>query len=201
MRSLKLTMFGCFLFSFLFFSTTFSQGFDQEKTTTESWYTYWGLGYASINYPDEMQEFVDNLKNQEGVTNLSLSLDIFGFYWHLGPKTIGGVIVNVAGERFTASGSSIDINQYTYSASAMHYLGQNFGRGLFIRGDLGIAKLVMSAGNTSISIGDTGLGILAGGGWSFDFGGTRLLLNVNYAYRGVEGEAYNTMGFTVGGLF
>jgi hypothetical protein len=46
-----------------------------------------------------------------------------------------------------------------------------------------------------------GFGVLVGGGWSFDFGGTRLLLNVNYTYRGVEDETYNTIGFSVGGLF
>lgn len=38
-------------------------------------------------------------------------------------------------------------------------------------------------------------------GWSFDLGGTRLLLNVNYAYRHIEGEATEIVNFSLGGLF
>ena len=27
----------------------------------ESWYTYWGLGYANNSYPDELQDALDDL--------------------------------------------------------------------------------------------------------------------------------------------
>jgi len=83
----------------------------------------------------------------------------------------------------------------------MHYVGNSFGSGLFLRGDIGFAKLAVSSSYSETASSDMGFGILGGGGWSIDFGGTRLLLNVNYAYRSVESESYNTLGFSVGGLF
>jgi hypothetical protein len=41
----------------------------------------------------EIQDLIDQLKKQEGVLNMPLSIDL-GSYWHLTPKTIGGVIIN-----------------------------------------------------------------------------------------------------------
>jgi len=179
---------------------TFTSAYSQESTT-ESWYTYWGLGYASVSYPTELQELIDILKDQPSVSNISLSLDILGFYWHITPKTIGGVIINGVGDRFSVNQNWMQINQYLYSASAMHYLGQSFGSGIFLRADAGLARIVVQESGGISAGSDSGFGILAGGGWSFDFGGTRLLLNFNYAYRGIEGETYNTLNFSVGGLF
>jgi len=43
--------------------------------------------------------------------------------------------------------------------------------------------------------------VLAGGGWSWDLGGTRVLLNINYAHRIIEEETYRALGISVGGLF
>ncbi len=189
---------------FSFFSTLLSQETEENKSTTESWYTYWGLGYANISYPQWLQGTVDDLKNQSGVSNLSLSIDMFGFYWHFAPKLIGGFIVNATGDRFTTGRSSIQYNQIQYSGSSIYYFGESFGSGLFARADVGIALLStsISGGSETISTMSTaGLGVLAGGGWSIDFEGTRLLLNINYAYRRIEKENYNTLSFSVGGLF
>jgi len=41
------------------YSTAFAQDDWETDTTTESWYTYWGLGYAGGSYPDELQEIID----------------------------------------------------------------------------------------------------------------------------------------------
>jgi len=189
------------VFLFLIFSSAFSQDLNEAESTTESWYTYWGIGYASVSYPPELQVLIDLLNEQEGVSNMPLSLDILGFYWHLTPKTIGGVIVNGVADRFNVNENYIQINHYLFGASVMHYLGHNFGSGIFIRADAGLAKLIVSSSGGGSSRSENGFGLLAGGGWSFDLGGTRLLLNVNYAYRGVEDEAYKTLSFSIGGLF
>lgn len=185
---------------FLCFSTSYSQNIEMESNT-ESWYTYWGIGSGSVGYPAELQIVIDYLNDQDGVTNTSIALDMLGFYWHLSPKTIGGVIINGVGDRFEVNGESMQINQYTYGGSFMHYPGKSFGSGLFVRADIGLAKLVIQESGGSSTSSESGFGILVGGGWSFDFGGTRLLLNVNYAYRGIESEAYNTLSFSLGGLF
>jgi len=182
-------------------SAAFSQEYFQDVTRTESWYTYWGLGYSSINYPSEIQNSIDNITDTDGVSHISLNLDLLGIYFNVTPKTIAGVIINAVGDRYEINGDNFQINQYLYSASAMHYLGEYFGSGPFLRADIGLAKLVLDS-SVSYTVGsDIGFGFLVGGGWSFDFGGTRLLLNVNYAYRGVESQKYNTIGFSVGGLF
>jgi len=172
-----------------------------EEDNTESWYTYWGLGYASVSYPSELQTVIDILKDQDGVDNMSLSLDLLGFYWHVAPSTIAGIIINTAGDRYTYQSESFQINQYTYGASVIHYLGERFGSGFFVRADAGLAKLVVQDSNGNSTSSDSGFGFLAGGGWSIDFGGTRMLLNVNYALRNVESEKYSILGFSIGGLF
>jgi hypothetical protein len=194
---------GAFLLVFIFaaHSVLLSQESIKPESTTESWYTYWGLGYASVSYPDELQEIIDFLEGQSDVAHTSISLDVLGFYWHLAPKTIAGVIINGAGDRFEARGTSFQINQYIYGGSVMHYMGKSFGSGPFLRGDVGLAKLAVSGSGLESVGSESGFGFLGGGGWSFDFGGTRLLLNINYAYRGVESETYNVLGFSVGGLF
>ena len=182
-------------------STAFAQESNETDLTTESWYTYWGLGYANVSYPADIQVWIDLLKDQPEVSTMSISLDILGFYWHIAPKTIAGFIINGVGDRFEVSGESMQINQYLYAGSVIHYPGQSFGSGFFLRADIGLAKLAVTSSFGEAAGSESGFGLLGGGGWSFDLNGTRLLLNVNYAYRGVESETYNTLSFSVGGLF
>ncbi len=176
---------------------------DEVKLNSESWYTYWGLGLADVAYPSGIQNEIDWFDKQNGVSHISFSTDMFGFYWHLTPKTIGGFIINASRESFKVrqfDNHELEINQYLYAVGMMHYIGEAFGSGPFVRADLGLAGMKQNSGNKSIREED-GFGLLAGGGWSFDFGGTRLLLNANYAYRGLENENYHTISFSVGGLF
>ena len=51
----------------------------------ESWYTYWGLGWASPSYPSDTQAAVDTLKAL-GASHIGIALDLFGFYWPLADK-------------------------------------------------------------------------------------------------------------------
>ena len=66
-------------------STIFSQEYFQDVTRTESWYTYWGLGYASVSYPSEFQTVLDNISKQEGVSHVSINIDICILERNLGP--------------------------------------------------------------------------------------------------------------------
>ena len=193
-----------FLLSAMFIlssSAVFSQEYFQDVTRTESWYTYWGLGYSSISYPTELQNMIDDLNEQDGMSNISLNLDLLGIYFNVTPKTIAGIVINAVGDRYEMDGENFQLNQYLYSVSGMHYLGEYFGSGPFLRADVGLARLVIDGSFVPTTSSESGFGVLVGGGWSFDFGGTRLLLNVNYTYRGVEGEKYEAIGLSVGGLF
>ncbi len=196
---MRKTIISTIISLFILSSPSFSQDF--QDVTTESWYTYWGVGYSSISYPSELQQMLDFLNEQSGVSNISLQLDLLGIYFHVAPKTIAGVIINGVGDRYEVEGENFQINQYLYSASAMHYLGDSFGSGPFLRVDVGLAKLAITSSFGSDETSESGFGLLVGGGWSFDLGGTRLLLNLNYAHRSVEDESYNTVGLSIGGLF
>ena len=132
---------------------------------------------------------------------MKLSLDMLGFYRHLKSNTIAGIIINGAADRFTIDSEWFQSNYYIYGASMINYPGIQFGKGIFLRTDIGLAKAVFQNSEGDSESSDNGFGILVGGGWSFDFGVTRLLLNANYTYRKIEDDAVKVLGFSVGGLF
>jgi len=50
----------------------------------ESWYTYWGLGFANMSYTDALDDFFVGFESTcPQCDNFSLSLDLLGFYWPL----------------------------------------------------------------------------------------------------------------------
>ena len=169
---------------------------------TESWYTYWGLGYSSISYPPDIQSALNYIKSQPGVSNVTICLDLLGFYWHISQKLIGGIIINGVLDRYYDSyGYYFQINQYNYSVSFIKYIGKYFGSGFFIRSDIGIARYVYQSNIDGNYTSDIGFGLLVGGGYSFDLGGTRLLLNCNYGFRSIEQNEAGSLSFSIGGLF
>jgi hypothetical protein len=81
-------------------------------------------------------------------------------------------------------------------------LTSNIGKGLFVRGDFGASRLVLSTKGYGDESSKWGVGGLLGAGFGVPISsGTRLLLNVNYSLRKVEGEAYKTLQISIGGLF
>ena len=173
----------------------------EKECKSESWYTYWVLGFPILNYPTEMQNIIDLLGEADEVSYTSFNTDMFGFYWHFQPNTIAGFIANINGDSYLLGEDHIQIDQYLYSLSVIHYLDDSFGSGFFFRGDAGVAVLTLTSSFGEEIIGENGFGILLGGGWSYDFGGTRLLLNANYAHRIIKDESYDAIGFSIGGLF
>ena len=197
------------LLLFIFFASIILYGQDpsghtegsEEECQSEFWYTYWGLGLPILNYPTEIQNIIDLLGEPDDISNSSFNTDMFGFYWHFQPNTIAGFISNINGDQYFLDEEFIQIDQYLFGLSVIHYLDDSFGSGFFFRGDGGVAVLTLSSSIGEKITSENGFGILLGGGWSYDFGGTRLLLNANYSHRIVEGESYDAIGFSIGGLF
>ena len=171
----------------------------------ESWYFYSGVGVSNLTYPDELDTILNELKSQPGVSNVRLNLDLLGFYFPLGYKTIIGVIIDAMADRYEDfSNNYFQLNHYLYAASMMHYLfGQEIGRGLFIRFDAGLAKSVVQLSGTSgPTFSDSGFGFVAGGGIGLPISkGTRLLFNANYTNRTIAGESIKAINLSLGGLF
>jgi hypothetical protein len=170
----------------------------------ESWYTYWGLGYGTSQYPNEVQNTLDWLEDQDGVTRTEIAVDMFGFYFPVNEHhTALGFVIDGVADAFEVDGETFQINQYIYAASAMHFFNETVGKGFFVRGDLGFAYLnVESSIDNFSATSDSGIGLLIGGGYGFNLGaGTRCMLNLNYSYRGIEGDAYSALGITAGFMF
>jgi len=168
----------------------------------ESWYAYWGLGYADIKYPTELDNLLTWVEKQPGVSHLSLCFDGLGFYFPRGPRTITGFVINTWGDRYEINNESMQLNGYLFSLSFMHFLNHRIGRGFFIRGDAGAAKFSIVSDGLGSSSSDWGWGGLVGGGFGIPITpGTRLLFNINYSIRHVEGESVGALEISVGGLF
>lgn len=167
----------------------------------ESWYTYWGLGWANFSYPGQLNTVINQAKNQ-GLSNVSVALDMLGFYWPKGEQTIIGFVVNGAGDRFEEGGDELQFNSYLVSASMMHFFNNKIGKGPFVRVDLGPSRLNMDTNFAGTFNSEWGFGALVGGGVGIPItSGTRITINANYTIRRVEGENLKILGVTLGGLF
>jgi hypothetical protein len=176
----------------------------EDRSKKESWYMYWGLGYPVITYPHEVQELLDYIEDQPGISRTRLDMDLLGIYLPVNQHhTAVGFVINAAGDRLSDDNNNwVQINQYTYGASVMHFFDRNIGDGLFVRGDIGIAKMVITNSDDYSSGSDAGFGFLIGGGYSHPVtSGTRIVLNANYSYRKIEGDAVSKVAFSIGGLF
>lgn len=190
------------LFILLLFSTTlFSQINETNDEVRESWYTYWGLGWSNTDYAAPWKNTFDILESTPGIDRTRLSMDMLGFYFHAMPNTIVGVIINGTADRFEKDSDYLQYNQYLYSGSVIQYLSEEFGSGIFMRADVGLAKAVFQAKGQKDLASKSGFGVLLGGGFSFDLGGTRILLNANYALRKYENGNYKSLNLSIGGMF
>ena len=173
------------------------------KAEVESWYTYWGIGYGHVMYPDKLQSALDMLDEVGDVSHISVALDILGFYWTLSnERTIVGGIINGVGDRYEVKGEELQVNLYLVGPSVIHSFGDEPGSGFFVRGDAGVAFAVVQSSVSSDGRSEYGFGALGGGGYGFAITeGTRLLLNLNYAVRRIESETYGVVGISLGGLF
>ncbi len=167
---------------------------DQQKV-----YFNLGLAWAEASYPTEIQNVLDNLADQPNVDHVQVGIDLT-LYFALRPGSVLGVSMNGIGDRFEADSDHMQINQYLFAASFRHYPSRSVGRGLFVRGDVGIARMVVDVSGADDATSDTGMGFLVGGGYSWKIGGgTWFSINADYTTKTIEDETVG--GVTVGGAF
>ena len=175
---------------------------EAAENQLEKWYTYWGLGISDIKHPEPFDGLLNLLEVFPGVTRTQLNLDLLGFYKPVNTKMMAGFVVNGAADRTEVEGEgSMQVNLYTYAAT-VQYFPKEIGKGLFCRGDFGIASANVSIDDEDQGSSDFGLGLLVGIGYAHPItAGTRLALNLNYASRSIEGDNWGTVGISLGGLF
>lgn len=165
----------------------------------QSVYFNLGLGWASASYPDETEEMLDMLEEMPGVDHLQIGIDL-GLYFRIQPGSVLGVAVSGIGDRYDDGSDHLQLNQYLYAASFRHYPSGETGHGLFVRGDVGMSKLVLDVSGLGSESSDSGFGFLVGGGYSFPIGsGTWFSINADYTSKSIEDETVG--GYTIGGAF
>jgi hypothetical protein len=174
-----------------------------ESRPIESWYGYYGVGFARPSYPGAMQSLADELSAPDGVINAGVAMDAAGVYAPYGGSTrllVGGV-VNLALDVYADETSSITMTQASVSSSALYFTSR-IGEGPFVRGDVGLAAVSIANELEEGIESPVGVGVLAGAGYAMPLSnGTGLMLNVNYSARMIDGETFGAFGATVGILF
>lgn len=181
----------------------FLQGSPVASNELESWYTYWGGGWSNVTYPEELENALDWLDAQPGTSNLTINLDLLGLYWPLSEHQIVGFVSNGFGDRYEVENEWMQINGFTYAISTMHFLQSRIGQGPFVRLDVGPAlHVIQSSVSDRDETSDWGLGVLGGVGYGLPVtSGTRLLFQVNYGLRRIEGDNIGALNLTLGGMW
>lgn len=171
----------------------------------QDWFAYWALGFGGLSYPSAWQGALESW----GTRQMSLSLDMLGFYWPVnGRKTLLGFVVNGFGDAWLSrSGLRMaNFNQYVYGFSAWQSLQGRLGDGWFVRADLGPAVSLLStndmtSGGLSVSRA-VGFGATLGVGFLFGNNSeNRFAPSLYYSPRYVEGELYQSYGGQAGILW
>jgi hypothetical protein len=174
-----------------------------------------------MSYTDELDDFFVGFESAcYQCDNISLSLDLLGFYWPLkNQQTIVGGVYNATGDRYIDYENDwLQATSGQFSISAMHFL-KVIGEGPFLRADLGLGLFSVEVSvdrKTSEPLSaweKSGLAGLLGVGYAIPIGGggTRILFNANYAMRpGIEIDkrgypresgSVQALSFTLGCLF
>lgn len=169
----------------------------------ENWYTYWGLGFSNHTYEEPLDSLIKNVDSLPGVARSQMAYDLLGFYWPLqNGKTSAGFVISGTSDRLDDSWSYVQINQYLYAGSVMHFFGKEIGDGFFVRGDLGFSKAVVSTSNSNPVGSDTGNGILLGIGYGIPVSEeSRVLISLTASTNTIEGHEYNSTAIRIGGLW
>lgn len=161
-----------------------------------------GLGYSVISYPDILQVEIDKLKNISGVSHLPLNINM-GLYLPFGSeRNIYGLVINGDGDRFEASGEYFQINTYLVGLSIIHSLTGYTGKGVYLRGDGGIAFCATSSNITKDVRSDTGFGFRIGGGYSIPVScESRIQIDLGYTYKDIVDFECSTLSLGIAILF
>ncbi|WP_455198055.1 hypothetical protein, partial [Kaarinaea lacus] len=168
----------------------------------ENWYIYWALGFASHDYPSEIDNYIDSAESIPGVERSEFAIDMIGFYWPVvNNNTMAGFAISGSGDLLKDKYDDyIQYNQYLFGASGMRFFGKEIGDGFFVRGDVGLASLRTISNFQADESSDPGIGYLVGVGFgiavSYD---RRIMISVDFANNMIEGDNYKTTSFKIGG--
>ena len=171
----------------------------------EDWYTFWSFGLADHQYKEPVRSKVNQVEALPGVSRMEIALDMAGLYVPVGEKgnTIAGFVINASSDRLHNSLDHIQLKQYLYGVSMMHFFGREPGDGWFLRGDIGTLRLRLSA-SRDISLADNnGSGYVVGIGYGIPVSPeSRIIFSLTSASRSVKHDEFNnSIAFNIGGLW
>lgn len=191
----------CFIFPY--------PAFAQEKSTTQvkPHYLSGRLGYSNITYPGELEEVLDLSETHIG----GIGFDVAAYVPFPGSSnTIIGMNANGTLDSYTYPGflwesASVTITHALFSLSSVHYF-REIGSGPFVRADIGLSRLEIDVSYMFMepleATSNFGIGFLLGGGIAFSTSyNVKMLLNVDYSSRRVEGEDYKILSLNMGILY
>ncbi len=164
-------------------------------------HTYFNLGlaWADPDYGDEVNTLFDAIADQPQVDHITVGVDL-GLYFAMGQSAMFGPALTGIGDRYELNGDAMQVNQYLIGGSYRYYMSGERGKGVFLRGDAGGARMVLDIDGLDTVTSDWGFGFLVGGGISFQIGGgTWFSINADYTQKTIEDETVG--GVTVGGAF
>ncbi len=172
-------------------------------------YVHVTVGMTSTSYSGDVKSTIDIYKNN---SNFDQSLPLgfsFGFYLPTSKSFAVGSALDFSRDHYIApdkqpDGEPLNFNVYHQSVAVSAISSPNgvLGKGIMLRGDLGVSRMTFSqtgADSTHSSVGfHSKLGMGAGFGLAQD---ASLLLMGSYTYRRIQNEDLNQFGLDLGILF
>jgi hypothetical protein len=167
----------------------------------DSWFAKFGIGAVSISYPIEIQQDVDYLDSLSYIDRTKLAIDM-GVYFTVNDHYIAGFNINGHTDNFknTTTNVEMSIRAYNYALSNIYFINQ-VEDGLFLRGDIGVTKFVVSVTGKQDVASDTGLGLALGGGYCFNLNVVSLQAEVLLTNYSAEGDTIQSAQLLFSVLF
>ena len=156
------------------------------------------IGCPWLTYPGSIQTSVDANKQNSTSSNYRLDTTLGVFTSLSWEKSLGGLVMNWTYDKFSLEQQSSQTSQFTFGPSLMRFYGPSPGTGFFWKADVGLALAHASTSNKASLTSNPGLGLLAGGGYSFAARNARLLVKADYAARLIEMKLYLTIVIGLG---
>ena len=159
-----------------------------------------GFGGGDASYNDQLDAMLEALEDLPGVDHVAISLDLT-LYFRVNETTMLGASLSGIGDRYEAGSVHMQLNQYLYAVSCRFYPQGSLGKGFFLRGDAGLAKMVLDD-DGDLTSSEAGFGALAGLGYGFQIGGgTWLSINADYSVKNIEDDTITGVAAGVAILF
>jgi len=167
------------------------------QAETESWYLNASIGFSNKDNPAAVEQVLSSAENNYDTNRVGAAFDI-GIYWPVfGDSFLLGVVAN-------ASIDSVQDNNFNeilshdleyVGVSVIKYIGETFGKGIFVRGDIGDASAKYRYTNNGYEVDDgSGSATLIGIGYSKPIFGNRTRLNfsLNVISSNIENREYSS---------